>query len=139
MAAVLAVIMIIIAGLEMMTASEGLREDAKKKIWGAVLGLLLAVGSFLILRTINPQLINLNIDTSRLEVITPITPGPGPGPGGVADCIVDGRTFELTRAQCASHGGCFKSGRIFELTKAQCDSHQGCFIGTVGSIGDCHI
>lgn len=67
-AAVLAVIMIIIAGLEMMTASEGLREDAKKKIWGAVLGLLLAVGTFLILRTINPQLLNLRIDTSRLKI-----------------------------------------------------------------------
>lgn len=67
-AAVLAVIMLIIAGLEMMTASEGLRSDAKQKIWGAVLGLLLAVGSYLILNTINPDLVKLKLNPPKVNV-----------------------------------------------------------------------
>src|SRR3989338_8119481 len=52
MAAVLAIAMIVIAGIQMMIQSPGAKEDAKKKIMNAVLGLLLAVGSYLILNTI---------------------------------------------------------------------------------------
>ena len=66
-AAVLAVIMLIIAGLEMMTASETMRSDAKQKIQNAIIGLLVAVGTYLILNTINPDLLNLKIDTSGLR------------------------------------------------------------------------
>ncbi|MBI2024382.1 hypothetical protein HYT00_03290 [Candidatus Giovannonibacteria bacterium] len=67
-AAVLAVIMLIVAGLEMMTASEGMRSDAKQKIQNALLGLLLAVGAYLILNTINPDLLKLKINTSGLRI-----------------------------------------------------------------------
>lgn len=67
-AAILAVIMLIVAGLELMTASEGMKSAAKEKIQNAVLGLLLAVGAYLILKTINPDLLNLQIDTGRLNM-----------------------------------------------------------------------
>jgi len=100
-AAVLAVIMIIIAGLEMMTASEGLREDAKKKIWAAVLGLLLAVGSYLILKTINPQLLEL-----KLTLPTISTPGPGPGPDELTfGCNSLGQCVAGQTGGCAACGG----------------------------------
>ena len=49
--AILAVIMLIVAGLQMMTASEGQRTAAKERIQNALLGLLLLVGVFIILKT----------------------------------------------------------------------------------------
>jgi len=58
-AAILAVVMLAIAGIEMMTGSVTLREDAKRRAWAAILGLLLAVLTYLILFTINPQLVGL--------------------------------------------------------------------------------
>src|SRR3990172_13243895 len=66
--AILAVIMLIVAGLQMMTASEGQRTAAKERIQNALLGLLLLVGVFLILHTINPDLLNLKINTDGLKV-----------------------------------------------------------------------
>lgn len=66
--AILAVIMLVIAGLQMMTASEGQRSSAKERIQNAILGLLLLVGVYLILHTINPDLLNLKINTSGLKI-----------------------------------------------------------------------
>ncbi len=77
-AAILAVFMLVFAGVQMMAAvgNPGMIESAKGKIWSALLGLLIAVGSYLILRTINPQLLNLQINA-------PVAPGSiGGGPGG---------------------------------------------------------
>ena len=67
MAAVLAIAMIVIAGIQMMIPSPGAKEDAKKKIMNAVLGLLLAVGSYLILNTINPNLLKLELKPPVLQ------------------------------------------------------------------------
>jgi len=36
------------------------QEEAKKYIWGAISGLILALAAYLILYTINPDLVNLN-------------------------------------------------------------------------------
>ncbi|MFA6273234.1 MAG: hypothetical protein WC673_01955 [Candidatus Paceibacterota bacterium] len=72
-AAALAIIMIIWGGIKYMTAeaitSKG---DARKTITNAIYGLLLALGSYLILLTINPSLVNFNLN------ITPVTPATGP-------------------------------------------------------------
>ena len=60
-AMVLAVLMIIFAGFQWMAGavSPPQVEEAKKKIWAAVIGLTLALTSFLILKTINPDLVSL--------------------------------------------------------------------------------
>jgi len=60
-AAVLAVAVIVWAGFVWMTAPaiESL-EEAKKRIWGAIAGLILLLASWLILYTINPELVSLN-------------------------------------------------------------------------------
>ena len=59
-AAVLAVLMIAWGGIEYMTteAFQG-KSDAKDKIWNAIFGLLLVLASYLILWTINPDIIKL--------------------------------------------------------------------------------
>lgn len=77
-AAILAVVMIVIGGIQY-TASAGnesLVKDAKDRITNALLGLLLAVTAWLILYTINPDLIKL-----QLPVQDVVTKRPSPGPG----------------------------------------------------------
>lgn len=71
---VLAVIMLVIAGVQYMTV-EGFhgKTDAKGKITGAIAGLILALGIFLILQTINPRLLEINfgkdIQTATLGIV----------------------------------------------------------------------
>lgn len=67
-AALLAVIKIIIAGVKYMLSSlPGTKGDAKTEIQGALLGLLLILGAFLILNTINPALTNTAIQFDEIE------------------------------------------------------------------------
>jgi hypothetical protein len=66
-AAILALIQLTVAGLQMMTASEHMREEAKERVSGAIIGLLLALGIYLILKTINPDLLRLDLNPSRLN------------------------------------------------------------------------
>jgi hypothetical protein len=60
--AVLAMIMIVIGGMQYMTSElvSG-KEEAKKRIWGAVGGLILALASYAILNTINPNLLDIGL------------------------------------------------------------------------------
>mgnify|MGYP001611510906 CR=1 FL=1 len=138
-AAVLAVVMIVIAGLEMMTASEGLREDAKKKIWAAVLGLLLAVGSYLILNTINPDLVQL-----KLLFPTVNTSVRNPGEQLEFGCNTLGQCVAGVSGGCGACGGgrgyrcegasvgCWRPGSE-AICNEQCRSHTGknCVAGPV--------
>ncbi|KKT75271.1 MAG: hypothetical protein UW71_C0005G0026 [Parcubacteria group bacterium GW2011_GWB1_44_7] len=73
-AAVLAIIMIIIGGIQYMgTESIGGKGAGLKKIKDAVLGLLLALGSYVLLFTINPSLVNFSVSIAG---ITPPTLSP---------------------------------------------------------------
>src|SRR3989338_8848037 len=70
-AAALAIIMIIIGGIQYMgSESLGGKSAGRKRINDAVLGLLLALGSYLILFTINPSLVDFNVN---IGAITPPT------------------------------------------------------------------
>lgn len=62
LAGVLAVLMIVIGGIQYVASgiSPSAKEDAKGKITSAILGLLLALLSYIILNTINPDLLNFN-------------------------------------------------------------------------------
>lgn len=64
--AVLAMLMIVYGGIEYMTG-EAMSEkaDGKGKIVAALMGLLLAVGAYAILNTINPQLLDLGLGQFR--------------------------------------------------------------------------
>ena len=74
-AGVLAVVMIIWGGIEYMTTeSWGGKSDAKKKIEDALIGLGLALVSWLILYTINPCLVQFNGGDKCKTVNTFITP-----------------------------------------------------------------
>jgi len=66
-AGVLAVIMIMLGGIQYMStdAISG-KEDGKEKITKALLGLLLAIGAWLILNTINPAILGLDLSTKEI-------------------------------------------------------------------------
>jgi len=68
-AGVLAVVVIVIRGIQyMMEESIIEKGEAKKKIWGAIGGLVLALGSFMLLNTINPQLVNLSLTVRTASI-----------------------------------------------------------------------
>jgi len=73
-AATLAVLMIVIGGIQYITSfSIGKKEQGKERIVNAIFGLLLAVSAYLILRTINPDLVSsetLSLDIGNFDAIT---------------------------------------------------------------------
>lgn len=83
-AAVLAVLRIIIAGIQYMsTDAWGEKDDAKKSIWEAFEGLGIAIAAWLILYTINPNLVEFKLSLQSVKVEGPppvTTPGPTPPP-----------------------------------------------------------
>jgi len=66
-AGVLAVLMLVIAGIEYMAPSSQAKSDAKDRITSAIGGLLLVLTSFLILKLINPQLLS-NFSVGELKI-----------------------------------------------------------------------
>lgn len=67
--AVLAVVMIVMGGVEYMTSEliSG-KEAGREKVTGAILGLLLALGAYILLFTINPDLLNTDISMEDANV-----------------------------------------------------------------------
>ena len=69
--AVLAVVMIVLGGIEYMTSElPGNKENGKEKIRNAVFGLLLALGAWLILYTINPDLLKVDLPETVVVTVT---------------------------------------------------------------------
>ncbi len=75
-AGILAVIMIVIAGVQWVTSggNSEMITSAKKRIGGALTGLLIAYLSFTILNTINPDLVNLRLPQTFLLRPFKLTP-----------------------------------------------------------------
>lgn len=70
-AALLAVIKIIVAGVKYMLSDiVTTKQEAKKDIWGALIGLLVVVSAVLILFTINPQLTETSIFLAPTEQVS---------------------------------------------------------------------
>ncbi|MFA6464047.1 MAG: hypothetical protein WCV55_03515 [Candidatus Paceibacterota bacterium] len=97
-ATALAVLMVIWGGVEYVTTDAiGGKEEGKQKIQNAILGLLLALGSYLILQTINPALLETNLQIKETEVkgkkldssSATITPTAGAGSASSANAWSD--------------------------------------------------
>ena len=79
-AAVFAVLMIVLGGIQYMStdALQG-KEDGKKRVTNAIKGLILVIAAWLILYTINPNLLKFDLSISPVEVKAPpavaVTPG----------------------------------------------------------------
>ena len=102
-AGVLAVVKIIFGGIQYMsTEAIGGKSDARGTIENALWGLLLAISAWLILFTINPDLVNLDLKIPVQEIKSPTTipgsgqiPGTGPGHLALTDALARG---QLTNA-----------------------------------------
>jgi hypothetical protein len=91
LAAAMAVVRIVIAGFTYIsTDAWGKKSDAKTMIEESLLGLLLAIGAYTILYTVNPQLVQFNLSTPNL-------PRAGSIDGGLGTGGTDGDT-----SQCAN-------------------------------------
>jgi hypothetical protein len=68
-AAILAVLMIVLGGFKyMMSESVGKKSEGKDQIQGAILGLIILAASFLILNTINPEILKFNLTIQGVNV-----------------------------------------------------------------------
>lgn len=66
--------------------------DANDMIWQAILGLLLALSAYLILNTINPDLVNLKFEPLNIQIAPPLGTTPNPGqqrPGLNQQCSIN--------------------------------------------------
>lgn len=86
---VAAMVMIVIGGLEYMTTElVSHKENAKERITNAVFGLILALGSYTLLYTINPDLLNTDVKLRDLSVTVVVKDEPEEG--------ISGKTISLT-------------------------------------------
>jgi len=127
---VLAFASIVVAGIQLITAGGniGTVEDARSRLSQAILGLMLLLFSYLILRTINPQLVNLR-EPSFLPAILPAEPktstttAPLPpaekwkvaqGKGGLvlASSLTTVPDYLKTSDACSSAGGICQIGPV---------------------------
>ncbi|HTE49214.1 MAG TPA: hypothetical protein VK675_04890 [Candidatus Paceibacterota bacterium] len=98
--AVLSVVMIVIGGLEYMTSELiSSKEHGKERIRNALLGLLIALGSYALLFTINPDLLNSEPKIDTASVPAP----PAPPATYVGD---DGKPHPLNGTQQGSGNYC---------------------------------
>ena len=122
--AVLSVIMIVVGGLEYMTSElSHTKEAGKERIIHAILGLLIAIGAWVLLNTINPDLLISDIKPSPVSVTTPAgTQSAAPAPTiytspqlGTCDYYLNnnntGRTTSLT-----TQGDCYKIPHVIGWT-----------------------
>jgi hypothetical protein len=80
----LAVLMIIIGGIQYVSSDAwGRKSEGKERILAALLGLVIALGSYALLKTINPELLDTRLELAELNIegIETMTPRPQTGSG----------------------------------------------------------
>lgn len=114
-AAILAVIKIILAGVKYMFSEVvGDKSQAKKDILGAILGLLLILGSITVLNEINPSLTNFKIFRNATPVT--VTEGANACPAGQVwmECEENSGTISATCGSAGDTSWC--DGTVVEVT-----------------------
>lgn len=109
-AALLAVIKIVIAGVKYMLSEVVTnKSEAKKDIRTALVGLLIVMSAVLILNIINPQLTNIGFNPNQVQTVTPNSVVPGTGGGAptptmkIYNCSTPSCTNEIN--SCQTTGG----------------------------------
>ncbi len=98
LAGILAVIVIMIAGFQWVTAAGNQSKigEAKERITGAIIGLVLALSSYMLLNIINPELVKIQ-DLSELVRIAPMERG------FEYRCVEEGFTCENTNPKANTY------------------------------------
>jgi hypothetical protein len=145
--AILAVIMIVIGGVEYMTSELiSSKEAGKERILGAIFGLLLALGAWTILHQINPNLLNnanlTSLSSVQVNVETqPDIPQTGTVVNGVTMYTINGQqyatgagwlqiagqpaTLPANVTVCGSQTGCGVNAQCVTVGQQGCTSTDG--------------
>lgn len=103
-----AVVMIVVAGIGYMISESAVDiEKAKHRAQAALWGLLLLAGSWLILNTINPRLLEFNLNA--LEELRTMLPGSSSGPAGALSPAGSSFPTAQQRSECERNGGAVQS------------------------------
>ncbi len=106
--AVLSFVMIVIGGIEYVTSElMTSKEEGRKRIGNAIFGLLIALGSYVLLNTINPQLLDVSLSGINDASIT--------NSGGFTNSPVSLNFTPPTGIVCPKAGG---SARIAEIVNS---------------------
>ena len=72
-AGILALLMMVFGGYKVMTAAGNAKAstDGKSYIWSSIIGLVILLGAYVLLNTINPDLVNFKINTVCLRADNP--------------------------------------------------------------------
>ncbi|MEX0934048.1 MAG: hypothetical protein WD003_02200 [Candidatus Paceibacterota bacterium] len=105
---VLAVVMVVVGGMQYML-SEAITDKsaALKRIWSAVIGLVLISSSVLILQTINPELLKFNIDVFKITVPAIETPDDV----GSIDIPSDKKYCLITIGETPTNQNCYQTAQ----------------------------
>ena len=115
-ATALAVLMVIWGGVEYITTDAiGGKEEGKQKVQNAILGLLLALGSYLILQTINPALLNTNLNITKIK--TTGAKAPVVSQGGVTNAWANWTKDDQTAFNSAYTHGVDPIGMTYQQMK----------------------
>ncbi|MEI8130333.1 MAG: lytic transglycosylase domain-containing protein [bacterium] len=115
---VFAVFMVVVGGIEYMSSVQvGEKEGAKTRIIGALGGVVLALSSYLILNTINPNLVNITVSAPQAVIkmdddytptadigqpLPPETAGSGSAPTGTTDVKSNNTDYNSVLAAAAT-------------------------------------
>lgn len=104
---IIAIIMIMVGGLRYLTAggNPSAISSAKETILGAVIGLFLTFGSYVILQTVNPALVSLKLPDIKLIRSSALTNTTATG-----ECPADSpqKTSKVALTNCSNDCDCFK-------------------------------
>ncbi|MEN9582364.1 MAG: hypothetical protein RL641_318 [Candidatus Parcubacteria bacterium] len=116
LAGVLAVVMIFFGGVQYMTSDAlGEKEGGREKIRNAVLGLIIALGSYAILNTINPDLLDFTFNVDKLSVnYTPDSHTPQIAVNGKM-CVAQGGGYAVGSVWDTSQNETTKRGQLTSL------------------------
>ena len=146
LAAVLAVVMIVIGGIEYMTSElVSSKEAGKDRVTQAILGLILALGAYVILYTINPKLLSTEIYIGDANLIVnindniPQTPVNGRYSSGGQTYAVNepwapraGPLADLTYSRASVYNS--ECVRVGQTNPASCTSTRGLNPSTLNTI-----
>ncbi|NTV44397.1 MAG: hypothetical protein HGA67_01725 [Candidatus Yonathbacteria bacterium] len=154
-AGVLAVLMFAIGGIQyMFSGAGGAKSNGRTKMVNAVFGIILALAAWLILNTINPDLVNLGMtlpDATVRGVVAETegtggsTPGSAPQPGdpgaqGTGQSTTPATPGTVTRGACTgTNAGCCKASSACIDCKDCVNFSNGygalCYRGAAGNTG----
>jgi len=129
-AAILAVVMIVIAGIQYTTSAgkESSISSAKSRIWNAIIGLLLVLGAWLFLSTLNPAFVKNTFE------VPPIDSGGTVGGGGTSGVGTGGGGTVQPPTGCTNCTN-IVAGNLKTKPPGEEGTNRGCAITTATPAG----